>query len=93
MPERTPYIIAYDIACPVRQRKARKLLRGYASSGQKSMFECWLTRAEFRHVLGVLAATLHPEVDRLHVFRLTGQTEPRLLGRAKALSYAPLLMI
>lgn len=93
MPERTPYIIAYDIGCPVRQRHVRKLLRGYACGGQLSMFECWLTQAEFRHVLGVLTATLHPELDRLHIFRLTQNTEPRLLGKAKTLSHAPLLMI
>lgn len=93
MPERTPYIIAYDIGCPSRQRYARKLLRGYASGGQLSMFECWLTLAEFRYVLNVLTATLDPEMDRLHIFRLTQNTEPRLLGKAKALSHAPLLII
>lgn len=93
MPDRTPYIFAYDIGCPTRQRHARKLLRGYSHGGQQSMFECWLTPGEFRHVLAMLASTLHPEADRLHVFRLTPASDPRLLGRAKASLHAPLLVI
>lgn len=93
MPRRTPYIIAYDISCPTRQRHARELLRGYASGGQYSMFECWLTATEYRHVKNTLEQTLHPATDRLHIFRLTEQTEPRLLGKAKTLIHAPLLVI
>ena len=54
MPYRSLYIIAYDISAPDRQRHVRRLLQGYATGGQKSLFECWLTAAEdsLRYVSG-----------------------------------------
>lgn len=35
------YLFAYDIGCPKRQAKVRRLLQGYAASTQKSLFECY----------------------------------------------------
>ena len=93
MPHREPYIIAYDISCPRRQHRARKLLRGYSTGGQKSLFECWLTQKELQNLYATLSAELQTQTDRLHIFHLTENTEARLLGKAQALANITLLMI
>ncbi|MEA3643999.1 MAG: CRISPR-associated endonuclease Cas2, partial [Lamprobacter sp.] len=46
MPHRTLYIAAYDVSDNARLRDALKVLKGYASGRQKSVFECFLTDAE-----------------------------------------------
>ena len=40
------YLVAYDIREPRRLRKMLYLLKEYASGGQKSAFECYLTAGE-----------------------------------------------
>ena len=40
------YLICYDIRCPKRWRKAYKLLEGYGSRVQYSLFRCWLSQRE-----------------------------------------------
>ena len=84
MPHRTPYLIAYDISDT----------QGYTTGGQQSLFCCWLSDAEYRR-LYTIPPQLDPATDRLHIFRVTEQTETRLLGKAKAASPAdaPLLII
>lgn len=93
MPRREPYIIAYDISDPKRQHRIRKLLRGYSTGGQKSLFECWLTAGEYNRIQQTLADQLHPETDRLHIFHITENTEARLLGKAKALAGQALMIL
>lgn len=93
MPHRTPYIIAYDISCPKRQHRIRKLLRGYSTGGQKSLFECWLSNKELHNIQQTLRDKLQPDTDRLHIFHITEQTQARLLGKAKALANQTLMII
>jgi len=40
------YLAAYDVVAPRRLRAALDLMRGYATGGQYSVHECWLTAAE-----------------------------------------------
>ncbi len=42
---RTLYLVAYDVRRPSRLRKALRVLKDYASGGQKSAFECYLSAA------------------------------------------------
>ena len=72
----------------------RRILQGYTTGGQQSLFCCWLSDAEYRR-LYTIPPQLDPATDRLHIFRVTEQTETRLLGKAKAASPAdaPLLII
>ena len=46
MPERDFFLAAYDVAHPRRRAAALKLARGYATGGQRSVHECFLTPAE-----------------------------------------------
>ncbi len=65
MTQRQLYLAAYDISCNRRLRKALYALRGYASGGQKSVFECFLTPTEKRQLLEDIAQVINPVEDRL----------------------------
>jgi CRISPR-associated protein Cas2 len=46
MPDRRLVIAAYDVASQRRLKRALKHCTAYASGGQKSVHECWVTGAE-----------------------------------------------
>ncbi len=82
MTQRQLYLAAYDISCSRRLRKALYVLRGYASGGQKSVFECFLTQAEKRQLLDDIAPVINPDEDRFILLRLAGTKHIRTLGKA-----------
>lgn len=69
MKNRQLYIAAYDISCAKRLRKALYTVRGYASGGQKSVFECFLTPAEKAQLLDDVNSIIDPEEDRFILLR------------------------
>jgi CRISPR-associated protein Cas2 len=82
MTQRTLYIAAYDVSDQHRLRDALKLLKGYASGRQKSVFECFLTAAERRELLGGVRSVLDAEEDRFVLLRLDPRGKVRTLGKA-----------
>jgi CRISPR-associated protein Cas2 len=82
MTQRTLHIAAYDVSDPTRLREALKVLKGYATGRQKSVFECFLTAAEKRSLLAEVRAVLHPIEDRFLMVRLDPRGKIRVLGRA-----------
>ncbi|MBP8283101.1 MAG: CRISPR-associated endonuclease Cas2 [Chromatiaceae bacterium] len=82
MTERTLYIAAYDVASPKRLRAALRVLKDYASGRQKSVFECFLTRAERQELLIRMQDLLDPEQDRFVLVRLDPRGKIRVRGKA-----------
>ncbi len=82
MTQRQLYLAAYDISCNRRLRKALYVLRNYASGGQKSVFECFLTASEKRQLLEDIARVINPEEDRFMLLKLAGAKHIRTLGKA-----------
>ena len=82
MTQRTLYIAAYDVSDQRRLREALKLLKGYASGRQKSVFECFLTMAERRELLAGVRSVLDSEEDRFVLLRLDARGKVRTLGKA-----------
>ena len=82
-PQRQLYLAAYDIACDRRRAGALKRLRGYATGGQKSVHEVWLTPAEKREVLADMGLLLGTD-DRFALLRLDPRARTLLRGRALA---------
>jgi CRISPR-associated protein Cas2 len=78
------YLAAYDIRDDRRRVGALKMLRGYATGGQKSVHEVWLTEAEKRTVLGDMVYLLNDETDRFFLLRLDPRSRTLLIGRAVA---------
>lgn len=82
MKKRQLYIAAYDIADPKRLRKALHVVRAYASGGQKSVFECFLTPAEKQALLVDVSDIIDPEEDRFLLLKLDARCRVRTLGKA-----------
>ena len=76
------YLVAYDVRDPKRWAKVHKLVVGYATGGQKSAFECFLTEAERRDLVLQLQVTLDLSEDRAHVVRLRRNCAVWTLGVA-----------
>jgi len=82
MKNRQLYIAAYDISCNRRLRKTLYVVRGYASGGQKSVFECFLTPAEKAQLLDDINSIIDPVEDRFILLKLLGAKHIRTLGKA-----------
>jgi CRISPR-associated protein Cas2 len=82
MTQRTLHIAAYDIADNGRLRDALKVLKGYATGRQKSVFECFLTAAERRTLLSQVRGVIDEEEDRFVLLRLEPRGTFRVRGKA-----------
>ena len=82
MKNRQLYIAAYDISCNRRLRKALYVVRSYASGGQKSVFECFLTPAEKAQLLEDINTIIDPIEDRFILLKLLGAKHIHTLGKA-----------
>ena len=80
-PQRHLYLAAYDIRSDRLRVAALNLLRGYATGGQKSVHEVWLTAAEKRGVLTDMAWLLGSD-DRFALLRLDPRARTLVRGRA-----------
>ncbi|MBC7162682.1 CRISPR-associated endonuclease Cas2 [Immundisolibacter sp.] len=82
MPDRALHLAAYDVACPRRLQAALDLVRAYATGGQKSVYECFLTPAEKGALLADMAALLDSRCDRFFLLRLDPRAQTVALGCA-----------
>jgi len=81
MTQRQLYIAAYDVSDNARLRDALKVLKGYASGRQKSVFECFLTAAERRALVSEIESLLDPVEDRFFLLRLEPRGKVRVRGK------------
>lgn len=79
---RALYLVCYDVTDNRRLYRVHRYLAGYRVGGQKSFFECWLTRAELNEVCRTLAGLLDVDEDRAHVFQLDPRMSRDYLGVA-----------
>ena len=82
MTQRALYIAAYDISSDTRLRDALRVLKGYASGRQKSVFECFLTEGEKRALVAEVRAVLDRDEDRFFLLRLEPRGTVHTLGKA-----------
>jgi CRISPR-associated protein Cas2 len=80
MTQRSLYLAAYDISSPGRLCDALKVLKGYASGGQKSVFECFLTQSERTELLAEIGAVIEPLEDRFLLLPLANGRRVETLG-------------
>ena len=76
------YIVAYDISDPYRLRRVRNVVRDYATGGQKSAYECFLTNAERRELMQRAKLEINTKSDRFYCIKIRRNTEPLLMGVA-----------
>ncbi|MEA3274004.1 MAG: CRISPR-associated endonuclease Cas2 [Pseudomonadota bacterium] len=82
MTQRVLYIAAYDVSDSGRLRDALKVLKGYASGRQKSVFECFLNAAECSRLLAQIRDVIDTDEDRFFLVRLDPRAKVRTLGKA-----------
>lgn len=81
-PPRQLFIAAYDVACPKRLRKVLYVVRRWASGGQKSVFECFLTETERKALLADVGNLIDPLKDRFLLLKLDARCRVLTLGKA-----------
>jgi CRISPR-associated protein Cas2 len=69
-PQRTLYVIAYDIPSDRRRTKVHKVLCGFGQWTQYSLFECHLTEKERVALRGKLDKLLKPDEDSVRFYPL-----------------------
>ena len=81
--QRTLYLVAYDISDPRRLARALKIVRAYATGGQKSVHECWLQPGELLALKRELDGAIDHREDSVLFVRLDPRMRPRTLGIAR----------
>lgn len=64
------YVVCYDIGDDKRRSKAARVLLGFGSRVQESVFECELDEARLRRLEDRLLEELELSVDSLRIYRL-----------------------
>ncbi len=83
MPDRDLYLAAYDVADARRLRASLDLVKGYATGGQKSVHEVFLTPGEKSALLHDIALILDEDEDRFLLVRLDPRATAFALGIAR----------
>ena len=82
MSKRGLYLAAYDVRHPRRLRHALEVLKHYATGGQKSVFECYLTDTERGALLSEVKSVLNLKADRFMLVRIDPRSRTEALGIA-----------
>ncbi len=82
MAKRDLYLAAYDVSEPHRLVAALTLVRGFATGGQKSVHELFLTPYEKRELIHGMSLLLDEDEDRFLLLRLDPHARSMTLGRA-----------
>lgn len=76
------YLVAYDVRHPRRLAAAVRVVRGFASGGQKSAYECWLTDAEHVELMSALEDVLDLAQDAVASIPLDPRAPVTVFGKA-----------
>lgn len=82
MSNRSLFIAAYDVSSPTRLRQVHRTVKAYATGGQKSVFECFLTPMERKTLLVKARRLINEREDRFALLRVEERAAPVLLGIA-----------
>jgi CRISPR-associated protein Cas2 len=82
MPKRKLHIAAYDVRDPSRLRRMLRVIKDYATGGQKSAYECYLTPTEQIEMIERVMQTLDLGCDRFACIELRQSNRPKTLGKA-----------
>ena len=82
MPARDLYLAAYDIGNPRCLAAALKRIRAYATGGQKSLHEVYLTPAERNALVDDMRSLVDNRCDRFLLVRLDPRSRTYTLGKA-----------
>ena len=76
--QRTCYVVAYDIPDDKRRTRVHKILLGYGTWTQYSLFECFLTRKQLVLLRSKLAEHLMEQQDSVRFYPLCANCVERV---------------
>ncbi len=76
---KTYYVIAYDVRDDRRRLQLARVLLAYGHRVQFSVFEAYLTRADFLQMLAALQAVIDDEEDRVAIYPLLEPCRRKIL--------------
>ncbi len=82
MAKRKLHIAAYDVKDPKRLRQMLYIVKDYATGGQKSAYECYLSKIEHQQLIHRVMQTLDLTEDRFACIELRQSNQPKTLGKA-----------
>lgn len=82
MSQRDFHLAAYDVTEARRLKAVLDLTRAFATGGQKSVHEIWLTPAEKAELLQTMTLILDDDEDRFLLLRLDPRARVHTLGKA-----------
>ena len=82
MSKRSLFIAAYDVVSNSRRQQVHGAVKAYATGGQKSVYECFLTPMERKTLLVQTRRLINEREDRFALLRVEERTKPILLGIA-----------
>lgn len=82
MSQRDFHLAAYDVTEPRRLAAALDVVRAFATGGQKSVHEIWLTPAEKAVLVQMMSLILDEDEDRFLLLRLDPRARVHTLGKA-----------
>src|SRR5689334_8786966 len=77
--ETTLYVIAYDIPADRRRTKIHRVLCGYGTWTQYSLFECWLTRRQIVELQAKLARHIRRDSDSVRFYPLCRSCQGKVI--------------
>jgi len=80
--KRPLYLAAYDVADNRRLHHALLAVKDFATGGQKSVFECFLSESERAQLMQRVRSVIDPDEDRFFLVRLSARRAVRTLGIA-----------
>ena len=87
------YLIAYDISCPRVQHQILNLIKSYAIGGQKSLYECWMTKNEMNLFRQEAELLVDNTTDSVLIFQLNQNITPLLVGQHKRIAFDPFIIV
>lgn len=82
MSKRSLFIAAYDVVGDSRRQQVHRTVKAYATGGQKSVFECYLSPMERKTLLMQARRLINEREDRFALLRVEERAKPVLLGIA-----------
>ncbi len=82
MPKHDLFIAAYDVCNPSRLRRVHQVVKSFATGGQKSAFECFLSSTERKELLASVRRELDLDEDRFALLKVEERAKPILRGIA-----------
>ena len=83
------YVIAYDIADNKRRAKIAREMEALGARVQGSVFEAWLTPAEFKKLTARAAKVLKAEEDSLRYYVICEACRAKIQTQGKAKTTSP----